>query len=99
MVWPTFFVLLLQALFFAHGGITTLGVNTITLGLIGPGMTVGLYALARRVGLGNATALAAACGAGGQIVYVPDAIVMAVALADTMAPTTTFQTVIAGFAP
>ena len=99
IVWPTFFVLLLQALFFAHGGITTLGVNTITLGLIGPGMTVGLYALASRVGLGNATALAAACGAGGLIVYVTDAIVMAVALADTMAPTTTFITVVAGFAP
>ena len=28
IVWPTFFVLLLQAVFFAHGGLTTLGVNT-----------------------------------------------------------------------
>ena len=30
IVWPTFFVLLLQAVFFAHGGLTTLGVNTLT---------------------------------------------------------------------
>ena len=38
----TFFVLLLQALFFAHGGLTTLGVNTLTLGVLGPIVTIGL---------------------------------------------------------
>ena len=45
-------VLLLQALFFAHGGITTLGVNTITLGLIGPGM-IRLVRFSKPSGLGN----------------------------------------------
>ena len=46
MVWSTFFVLLLQAVFFAHGGLTTLGINTLTLGLLGP-VTPALAALRR----------------------------------------------------
>lgn len=40
IVWPTFFVLLLQALCFAHGGLTTLGVNTLSLGVLGPSVTL-----------------------------------------------------------
>ena len=58
IVWPTFFVLLLQAVFFAHGGLTTLGVNVLTLGLLGPLTTVGLWALLRRLGIDGAFRLA-----------------------------------------
>ena len=44
--------LLLQALFFAHGGLSSLGANTLTLGLIG-GLTGWLaYRGARKAGLG-----------------------------------------------
>ena len=99
IVWPTFFVLLLHALFFAHGGLTTLGVNTLTLGLLGPLTTVGLWALLRQLGVGGAFGLALACGVGDLSVYVGDALVLAMALADVTAPATTFAVVLLGFAP
>ena len=99
MVWPTFFVLLLQAVFFAHGGLTTLGVNLLTLGLLGPLTTVGLWALLRRLGADGALGLALACGVGGLSVYVADAAVLAAALSDVTAPATTFGAVLLGFAP
>lgn len=99
IVWPTFFVLLLQAVFFAHGGLTTLGLNTITLGLIGPLVAVGSWALMRKLGADNALGLAMACGAGGLSVYVADAVVLAMALMETAEPMTTFTVVLLGFAP
>ena len=99
IVWPTFFVLLLQAVFFAHGGLTTLGVNTLTLGLLGPLTTVGLWALFRQLGAGGSFCLALACGVGGLSVYVADAVVLAVVLSDAATPATTFGAVLLGFAP
>ncbi len=99
IVWPTFFVLLLQAIFFAHGGLTTLGINTLTLGLLGPLTTVGLWALLRRLGGGGVIGLALACGFGDLIVYVGDAVVLSAALSDVTAPATTFVAVLLGFAP
>ncbi len=99
VVWPTFFVLLLQALFFAHGGVTTLGINTLTLGVWGPLATVGLWRLLRWLGADHTLGLALACGAGALSVYVADAVVLAVALSDVAAPTTTFTGVVLGFAP
>ena len=99
IVWPTFFVLLLQAVFFAHGGLTTLGVNLLTLGLLGPLTTVGLWALLRRLPGDGPVRLALACGVGGLSVYVADAAVLALALSDVAVPTTTFGAVLLGFAP
>ena len=99
IVWPTFFVLLLQAVFFAHGGLTTLGVNMLTLGLLGPLTAVGLWALLERLGVDGALRVALACGVGGLSVYVADAAVLAVALSDVAAPATTFGAVLIGFAP
>ena len=99
IIWPTFFVLLLHAMFFAHGGITTLGVNTLTLGLIGPLVTVGVWGAFQRVGVNGAVGFALACCLGGLSVYVTDAVVLAAALADTADPATTFGVVLLGFAP
>ena len=99
IVWPTFFVLLMQAVFFPPGGLTTLGVNLLTLGLLGPLAAAGLWALLRRLGVDGAFGLALACGAGGLSVYVADAVVLAVALSDMTAPATTFGAVLLGFAP
>ena len=99
IVWPTFFVLLLQAVFFAHGGLTTLGVNILTLGLLGPLTTVGLWALLRQLGVDGAFRLALACGVGSLSVYVADAAVLAVALSDVTVPAATFGAVLLGFAP
>jgi cobalt/nickel transport system permease protein len=99
VVWPTFFVLLLQALFFAHGGLTTLGVNTVTLGLVGPVVAVGTLSLLRRIGLRGPLGVALTCGLAGIFVYLADALVLAAALADAAPPWATFWTVVLGFAP
>ena len=99
IVWPTFFVLLLQALFFAHGGLTTLGVNTLSLGLFGPLFTVSLWSLFRKVGFNSSIGLAFACGMGGLSVYIVDALVLGVALSDVASLVTTFFGVLVGFAP
>ena len=99
IVWATFFVLLLQAVFFAHGGITTLGVNSLTLGLVGPLTTVGLSAVFRKLGKDHAFGFAIACGVGGLTVYVADAAVLAVALSAVTPPLSTFAAVLLGFAP
>ena len=96
IIWPTFFILLLQAVFFAHGGLTTLGVNVLTLGLFGPLIAIGLWRLLGKFG---ALGFGIACGIGGLSVYVIDALVLAAALSDVAAPQTTFTSVLVGFAP
>ena len=99
IVWPTFFVLLLQAVFFAHGGLTTLGVNTLTLGLLGPVTTLGFGHCSGGPVWTGLFRLALACGVGGLSVYVADAAVLAVALSDVTVPAATFGAVLLGFAP
>lgn len=57
-------ILVLQALLLAHGGITTLGANTWSLGVVCPWVTWGLWRLLQRTRLSAAMALgvASACG-------------------------------------
>lgn len=43
--------LLLQALFFAHGGLTTLGANTVSMGVAGSLVGYGFFRLGRRFGM------------------------------------------------
>ena len=97
IVWPTF-ILLLQAVFFAHGGLTTLGVNTLALGLIGPVFTLLLWSLFRRFRMQSFVSLGFACGLGGLSVYIMDAFVLGLALSNVVEPMVTFG-VLAGFAP
>ena len=99
ILWPTLFVLMLQALFFAHGGLTTLGVNTLTLGFLGPLVAVGIWAVMRRIGAGHALGLAVACCVADLSVYLADAAILSMALADVATPMTTFTGVALGFAP
>lgn len=99
IVWPTFFVLLLQAIFFAHGGITTLGINMITLGVIGPICTVSSWKFLRTIKLDTIIGLAIACAVGDLSIYVADALVLSLALTDLSNPMTTFIGVVIGFAP
>lgn len=57
-------VLLFQAFFLAHGGLTTLGANTFSMGIAGPVVSFVLYHGARRFGVksGPAVFLAVFCG-------------------------------------
>lgn len=43
-------VLTFQALLLAHGGLTTLGANTFSMGIVGPFVSFGVYKLAKRLG-------------------------------------------------
>ena len=97
--WPTFFVVLLQAMLFGHGGLTTLGVNSVVLGLIGPAITIGLWRTLKGVGVPESMSLGVACGLGALSIYVADALVLAAALSDLAEPSATFMTVVVGFAP
>lgn len=44
-------VLLMQALLIAHGGITTLGANAMSMAVVGPLVTYGLYRLMKKLGV------------------------------------------------
>ena len=92
-------VLVLQAVFFAHGGLTTLGINTLTLGAFGPLLAVGLWAPIRRLGLNNKFGLALTCAFADLGIYVGDAMALGLALSDAAPPLTTFTAVLLGFAP
>jgi len=44
-------VLLFQALLLAHGGLTTLGANTLSMGIVGPAIAFGVWVIGRKVRL------------------------------------------------
>lgn len=75
-------VLLFQALLLAHGGITTLGANVISMAVIGPWVTWAVYALARRFRCPSAGAVFAAATLGNWATYVTTSIQLAVAFPD-----------------
>ena len=55
-------VLLFQALLLAHGGLTTLGANIVSMAIVGPWVAYGCFRLTRPLGLGIAVFLAAMLG-------------------------------------
>jgi cobalt/nickel transport system permease protein len=99
MVLPAALTLLLQAILFAHGGLTSLGANVLTLGVVGPlvgyGLTRGLRALA----VPAAWAVGIACALADVAVYVADAGILGLALAGERPFGVWFTVVLAGFAP
>ncbi len=50
-------VLLFQALLLAHGGLTTLGANTFSMGIVGPFISFGVYKLVTKAGLNKKIAI------------------------------------------
>ncbi len=62
--------LLLQAALFAHGGITTLGANTFSMGVVGSFLGYGLFKLGRKLGLSLGVAACIAGIFGDLAVYV-----------------------------
>ena len=73
-------VLMLQALFMAHGGLTTWGANTLNMGVFGALAAFVAYHAVRRSGLPLWVGLALAGGLGDLVVYFGTAATMAVAL-------------------
>lgn len=65
----TFIALLLQAAFFAHGGFTTLGANTFSMGVVGSFIGYGIFKLGRKMGLSLGLAACVAGITGDLAVY------------------------------
>lgn len=68
--------LLLQALFFAHGGLSTLGANTITLGLMGAGSGWLTFRLCRKAGLSLAVSAGLAGLVGDVLTYAMNILIL-----------------------
>jgi cobalt/nickel transport system permease protein len=90
MVLPVALVLLLQAAFFAHGGLTTLGANVLTLGVIGPLVAWGAHYIFARLRIPLFFNIGLSCFLGSISVYIADSIILAVALAGSESFTTWF---------
>lgn len=73
-------VLLFQALFLAHGGLTTWGANTLNMGIIGTFAAYGAFIGCRRLGLPLWTGGALAGVVGDLVTYAGTALTMSLAL-------------------
>lgn len=72
-------VLLFQAVLLAHGGLTTLGANTMSMGIVGPLVTVGVYRLLRGAKLNKNVAVFVGVALGDLLTYVVTAFQLALA--------------------
>ena len=66
-------ILIFQALVLAHGGITTLGANTFSMGIVGPFCAVAAWKVSRKFGLGYGVAIFLAAFVGDWMTYVTTA--------------------------
>jgi cobalt/nickel transport system permease protein len=72
-------VLLFQALFLAHGGLTTLGANVFSMGIVGPVVAYVVFKACRKVNLGVLIAVFFAAALGNWATYVTTSIQLALA--------------------
>lgn len=75
-------VLLFQALLLAHGGLTTLGANIFSMGIVGPFVAYGLCRGLQKIGLGAAIAIFTAATLGDLATYVTTSFQLAIAFPD-----------------
>ncbi len=72
-------VLLYQALLLAHGGITTLGANIFSMGIIGPLVAFGVYKASKKFNLSTNIAVFLAAALGDWATYVTTSVQLALA--------------------
>ncbi len=72
-------VLVFQALLLAHGGLTTLGANTFSMGVAGPLVAWGVYKLCRRLRAGRKVSLFLAAALGDLLTYCVTSLQLALA--------------------
>jgi len=75
-------VLLFQALLLAHGGITTLGANVVSMAVAGPFTAWGVYRLCGALRVGSAVAIFAAVAAASLVTYSVTTFQLAIAFPD-----------------
>ncbi len=72
-------VLLFQAILLAHGGITTLGANTFSMGIAGPFLSYGIYMLGKKFNFNKKVTVFVACFLGDLFTYCVTAFQLALA--------------------
>lgn len=72
-------VLLFQAILLAHGGLTTLGANTFSMGIVGPIVSFGIYRLGTKGKLNRSLTIFLAASLGNLCTYVVTAVQLAIA--------------------
>jgi cobalt/nickel transport system permease protein len=76
-------VLLFQTLLLAHGGLTTLGANTFSMGIAGPFLSWGIFKLMQRLKVNNSVAVFTATFTGSLFTYGVTAFQLALAFPGT----------------
>lgn len=77
-------ILLFQAIFLAHGGLTTLGANIFSMAIIGPFAAYGVFKTSLKAGISSAVAVFLAAFLGDLITYVTTSIQLALAYPDAV---------------
>lgn len=95
----TSIALLLQALFLAHGGLTTLGANMVTMGVAGAFVGFGSYRLALRLGLPAVAAVLVAGIASDWATYSMTSLELSLALHGSGPWLSMFAAILAAFMP
>lgn len=72
-------VLFFQALLLAHGGLTTIGANVVSMAVVGPFVAYGLYALLKKTRLPHWVAVLSGAAVGSLATYVVTALQLALA--------------------
>ncbi len=65
-----FIVLLFQALLLAHGGLTTLGANNFSMGIVGPMVSFATYKIFRKININRSTSIFFAAFLGDLLTYI-----------------------------
>lgn len=99
MALPVMLSLLVQALLFAHGGLSTLGANVFTLGIAGPWVAWALARGFRLLGLASPLSTGLACALGAVAVYGLDAVMLGLALRGAQPFDYWVKVALLGFAP
>lgn len=72
-------ILLFQALLLAHGGLSTLGANTFSMGIVGPIISYIIYKFGKKIGLKNSMAVFFAAFLGDLVTYIVTSIQLSLA--------------------
>jgi cobalt/nickel transport system permease protein len=75
-------VLLFQAILLAHGGVTTLGANVFSMGVVGPLVGYGIFRLAKRIGIPIGLTIFLAASLADLATYITTASQLALAFPD-----------------
>jgi cobalt/nickel transport system permease protein len=98
-VLPAAAALLAQALLLGHGGLTPIGANLLTMGIVAPWITVAVARAATAARLPRGAVVGLACAAGSAAVYAADAAILALALPGSQGFLHWFARIGLGFAP